>query len=44
VFALPPVGEAGRVADALRAFATRAGMASEVFVVPVARQGLRREP
>lgn len=37
VFALPPPGGAARIADALRP------LAAEVFVVPVARDGLRVE-
>lgn len=44
IFALPPPGGADRLADALRAFASREGLASDVFVVPVARTGLRVEP
>jgi len=43
IFALPPPGGAERLADALRAFASREGLASEVFVAPVAREGLRAE-
>ncbi len=41
VFALPPPDGDERLADALRTFAAREGLASEVFVVPVARDGLR---
>ena len=43
IFALPPPDGAERLADALRAFALREGLASEVFVVPVAHEGLRVE-
>jgi len=43
IFALPPPDAAERLADALRTFASREGLASEVFVVPVAREGLRVE-
>lgn len=39
IFALPPPGAAERVADALRAFAARAGLASEVRVVAIDPQG-----
>jgi galactokinase/mevalonate kinase-like predicted kinase len=43
IFALPPPDGAERLADALRDFAAREGLASEVRVVPVARAGLRVE-
>jgi galactokinase/mevalonate kinase-like predicted kinase len=44
VFALPPPGGAERLADALRTFAAQQGMASQVLVMPVSREGLRVEP
>jgi galactokinase/mevalonate kinase-like predicted kinase len=41
IFALPKTGEAAKLAEHLRAVATRAGLvSSEVFVLPVSRQGL----
>jgi hydroxymethylglutaryl-CoA reductase len=43
IFALPAPGDADRLADALREFAAREGMNSEVFVAPVASHGLRIE-
>ena len=42
IFALPPPDAAERLADALRTFASREGLASEVFVVPVARERVAR--
>jgi len=41
IFALPAPGGAERLADALRAAAARAGLASEVLVAPLARDGVR---
>jgi galactokinase/mevalonate kinase-like predicted kinase len=44
IFALPPPAQAERIADALRTHAARTGLASEVFVAPVAAAGLRIDP
>lgn len=43
IFALPPPGGADALADALRDFAARQGLASEVLLLPVTRTGLRVE-
>ncbi|MDX2170592.1 MAG: hypothetical protein SF182_26200 [Deltaproteobacteria bacterium] len=41
IFALPAPADAERLADALRTFALREGMTSDVLVAPIAAQGLR---
>ncbi|MEO8602359.1 MAG: hypothetical protein ABI629_07280 [bacterium] len=43
IFALPAPGDAEPLADALRSFAARTGLASQVLVAPLARDGLRVE-
>jgi len=41
VFAVPPPDDGERMADALRAHAARTGLASEVFLAPIAATGLQ---